>query len=68
MQGFDLKYALAKLLKMVTSRAWLTLLFAALAVSGIDVPAEWQVIIIATLATVYAGIVYNEGKNADPVG
>jgi len=66
MQGFDFKYALAKILKMVTSRVWLTLLFGALAISGLGIPAEWQALAFMTAATVYAAIVYKEGQNTDP--
>ena len=65
---FDPKYALFKLLKMVTSRAWLSLLFAGLIVSGVDIPEEWQAFIYATLAGLYAVIVYKEGQGTGAAG
>ena len=54
MQGFSFNYALKKFLIMLTSRKFLVLLFAALAVSGLDIPAEWQAIAFMVAATIYA--------------
>ena len=52
---FDWKYALNKLMVMVTSRKFLVCLFAALATSGLDIPAEWQALIYVVVAGMYAG-------------
>ena len=63
MEKFDFKYAGAKLLKMITSRVWLNLLFAGLAVSGIDIAPEWQAFAFLTLAGIYAAVIYKEGQS-----
>lgn len=63
MDGFDLKYAAVKLLRMITSRKFLVLLFAALLSSGLEVTPEWQGFIILAAAGLYAALTAYEDKS-----
>jgi hypothetical protein len=63
MKTFSWSYAVAKILKMVTSRKFLVLLFAALGVSGLDLQPEWQAFAIYVAAGVYAALQAFEDVN-----
>jgi Na+/H+ antiporter NhaC len=64
-KGFDWNYALAKLLKMVTGRKFLVLLFAVFASYGLEIGVELKLLVLFVAANVYAILTaYEDGKQA----
>lgn len=63
MNGFDWKYALNKLLVLITSRKFLIGLFAVLAAFGLDINEELKALILMVVAAVFQGAQAYEDAN-----